>query len=124
MSAERKCFAHVILFQCPQCSGPLSSAFLSCNETLESLDGGQFRAICRCGWMGDGLDLSSLNHSVQAWNNSSKPSLSSAAALRQGLSTSGEFPHACPDEWLFRVSKKIAAFSASRVQVQGEATTR
>ena len=103
MSTARKRFAHVVLFQCPQCRGPLASAYSSSTPTLDTLDGGQFSAECCCGWSGNGLDFSAVNQSVQPWEIVEAP----IAATDE---VSSEFPSGSPD-WLGRVAKEIATLA-------------
>lgn len=104
MDSARERFAHVILFQCPQCQGPLASAFTSSNNDIKSLDGGQFGAVCRCGWIGDGLDLLAVNKSVQRWEAICEaPPPVERDNLRDYILN--------PKDWLFRVAKEIATFA-------------
>ena len=104
MSSECKRFAQVILFQCPQCRGPLASAFSSSNEDMENLDGGQFSAVCRCGWIGSVLDLSPVKQSVQPWETlCDSPAPVKPASLSEYIKN--------PKDWLFRVAKEIATFA-------------
>ena len=95
-------FARVILFQCPQCRGPLASAFSCSNADMQTFAGGQFSAVCRCGWMGNGLDLSAVVESQQ-------PCGVVAEAPPQDDFVPDYSPN--PRDWLFRVAKEIAAFS-------------
>lgn len=103
MNSARERFAHVILFQCPQCKGPLASAFSSSKEDMESVDGGQFGAVCRCGWTGDGLNLSAVNQSVQPWEAVCEPPPVQPEPFSNYISN--------PRDWLFRVAKEIASFA-------------
>jgi hypothetical protein len=103
-------YARVILFQCPQCRGPLASASSFSNADMQTLEGGQFSAVCRCGWMGNGLDLSGVIESVQPWE-----------AVAE-TPPRDEFVHAYslnPRDWLFRVAKEIAAFSHKALALKG-----
>jgi hypothetical protein len=104
VNCARERFAHVILFQCPQCQGPLASAFTSSNSDMKSLDGGQFGAVCRCGWIGDGLGLLAVNKSVQPWESVCEaPPPVERDNLRDYILN--------PKDWLFRVAKEIATFA-------------
>lgn len=104
MNSARERFAHVILFQCPRCQGPLASAFSSSNDDMESLDGGQFGAVCRCGWIGNGLDLLAINKSVQPWEAVCEaPPPVERETFSDYILNSGD--------WLFRVAKEIASFA-------------
>jgi hypothetical protein len=98
--STREQFARVILFQCPQCRGPLASAFSDSNAAMQAFEGGQFSAVCRCGWMGNGLDVSAVVESVQPWE--AEAPLQDESAHNYSLN---------PRDWLFRVAKEIAAFS-------------
>jgi hypothetical protein len=95
-------FARVILFQCPQCRGPLASAFSCSNADMQALDGGQFSAVCRCGWMGNGLGLSAVVESLQPWETVAEAPPQDESVRHCTLN---------PRDWLFRVAKEIAAFS-------------
>jgi hypothetical protein len=104
MLAERKQYAHVVLFTCPRCRGPIASAFASSNESLESLGEGEFGAVCRCGWIGNGLDLTAVNQSIQPWEAICEPP---AVPERSNVST-----HiSSSNNWLFRVAREIASLS-------------
>ncbi|MDP9337782.1 MAG: hypothetical protein M3P45_02825 [Acidobacteriota bacterium] len=94
MIAARKQFAHVVLFYCPRCRGPIASAFSTSDAS----------AVCRCGWIGNGLDLTAVNQSIQPWEaicEAPEPSPRETA----GANTSNS------DNWLFRVAKEIASLS-------------
>ena len=104
MNNAQERFAHVILFQCPQCQGPLASAYSSCNAEMESLDGGQFGSVCRCGWIGDGLDFLAVSRSVQPWEAVCE---APAAVERESL---GDYI-LNPRDWLFRVAREIASYA-------------
>jgi hypothetical protein len=103
LSIARKRFAHVVLFQCPQCRGPLASAYSSSTPTLDTLDGGQFSAECCCGWSGNGLDFSAVNQSVQPWEIVETP----ATPINEAA---GEYLAVSPD-WLGRVAREIASLA-------------
>lgn len=102
MLSTREQFARVILFQCPQCRGPLASAFTCSNADMQAFEGGQFSAVCRCGWMGNGLDLSAVIESVQPWEAVAEAPPQDEFVRTYSLN---------PRDWLFRVAKEIAAFS-------------
>jgi hypothetical protein len=97
-----KRFAHVILFQCPHCKGPLASAFSTSDETIQYIDGGQFSAVCQCGWTGSGLDLLAVKQSVQPWETVCDPPVKREAATEYLIN---------PKDWLFRVAQQIASFA-------------
>jgi hypothetical protein len=69
---------------------------------MQAFAGGQFSAVCRCGWMGNGLDLSAVVESLQPWE-------AAADAPPQDEPVRDYTPS--PMDWLFRVAKEIAAFS-------------
>ncbi len=102
MPSTREQFARVILFQCPQCRGPLASAFSYSNADTQAFEDGQFSAVCRCGWMGNGLDLSAVIESVQPWEAVAEAPPKDEFICAYSLN---------PRDWLFRVAKEIAAFS-------------
>jgi hypothetical protein len=104
VKSVRKCFAHVILFQCPECGGPLASAYSSLKETMDTLDGGQFNAECCCGWIGNGLDFLAVNQSVQPWE-----TLWRAISPDERQPSADHVSHT--KDWLFRVAKEIASFA-------------
>lgn len=104
MMAARKQFAHVVLFYCPRCRGPIASAFSSPNENLENLTEGEFGAVCRCGWIGNGLDLTAVNQSIQPWEALCEtPAVSERGRVSDSSGSSGN--------WLSRVAREIASFS-------------
>jgi hypothetical protein len=71
---------------------------------MQAFAGGQFSAVCRCGWMGNGLDLSAVVESLQPWE-----AVAVAEAPPQDESVRDYYLN--PRDWLFRVAKEIAAFS-------------
>jgi hypothetical protein len=104
MIAARKQFAHVVLFHCPRCRGPIASAFSNSNENFENLAEGEFGAVCRCGWIGNGLDLTAVNQSVQPWE-----AICETPAAPERTSVSGYISSS--NNWLFRVAREIASLS-------------
>jgi len=97
-------YAHVVLFHCPQCRGPLASAFSSVSQQVESLDGGKSAATCRCGWTGDGLDLQAARQSVQPWEAIYvTPEGESRKPVQDSKIT--------PMDWISRVAQEIATYS-------------
>jgi hypothetical protein len=97
-------YAHVVLFHCPQCGGPLASAFSTASEEVESLDAGKFGAKCRCGWSGDGLSLQAATRSVQPWETIGVTPVSEPRQVAQDSKLTSK-------DWLSRVAQEIAAFS-------------
>lgn len=61
------CFAHVLLFACPQCGIPLASACASAERNLETADVHWFNPHCPCGWTGSVLGLQAAKHWVEDW---------------------------------------------------------
>jgi hypothetical protein len=97
-------YAHVLLFHCPQCGGPLASAFSTAGEQVESLEGLKFTAMCRCGWIGDGLDVREARRSVQPWEAICLTPISEPRKAVQASKTSSM-------DWVSRVAQEIATFS-------------
>jgi len=60
-------FAHVLLFDCPQCGRPLASACASTKKNLEDADAHWFNPHCHCGWTGDVIGIIALRHWVEPW---------------------------------------------------------
>lgn len=57
-------FVHVLLFECPKCGKPLSSAVATSERNLENTDGHLFTLRCECGWAGSQMGLSAKKHWV------------------------------------------------------------
>jgi hypothetical protein len=104
MIAASQQFAHVVLFHCPRCRGPIATAFSSSNPRLENLAEGEFGAVCRCGWIGNGLDLTAVNQSIQPWETLCEP-----PTAAQRLSASEGLPSS--NNWLHRVAREVASLS-------------
>jgi hypothetical protein len=60
-------FAHVMLFQCPQCGRPLASACASTEQSLEGADAHWFNPRCHCGWTGSVIGMTAVKHWVESW---------------------------------------------------------
>jgi hypothetical protein len=69
---------------------------------MESLDGGQFGSVCRCGWIGDGLDFLAVNRSVQPWEVVCEEPVTDEHLSDNILN---------PRDWLFRVAREIASYA-------------
>jgi hypothetical protein len=69
-------FAHVLLFNCPECGRPLASACASANRNLEVADAHWFNPHCHCGWTGDVMGVVAVKHWVEPWQ--------AAASVRDG----------------------------------------
>ena len=67
METVSGCFAHVLLFACPQCGIPLASACASAEKNLETADAHWFDPHCPCGWTGSVLGLQAAKHWVEVW---------------------------------------------------------
>jgi hypothetical protein len=50
-------FVHILLFQCPSCSNPVSSAIATSERNPEEIDGRSIVLRCDCGWIGAHLGL-------------------------------------------------------------------
>jgi len=61
-------FAHVLLFACPKCGRPLSSACVNTKKSLEDADAHWFNPHCHCGWTGDVIGVAAVQHWVQRWD--------------------------------------------------------
>ena len=69
--AER--YVHVLLFECSQCDGPVTSAQVSEERSLEKVDGQPAPCQCNsCGWSGSLVGLHSRQHWVEPWNGGAK----------------------------------------------------
>ncbi len=60
-------FVHVLLFQCPSCSNPVSAHKLAPHRSLEEADGSAFPLECNCGWSGEMVGLRARRHWVEPW---------------------------------------------------------
>ena len=67
MLAFNNKFAHVLLFACPLCERPLSSACFNTKRSLEDADAHWFNPHCHCGWTGDVRGITAVKHWVQPW---------------------------------------------------------
>lgn len=67
MKSSAEQFAHVLLFACPACGRPLSSACLNTKKSLAEADAHWFNPHCHCGWTGDVVGITALQHWVQRW---------------------------------------------------------
>ncbi len=61
-------FVHILLFQCPACIGPLSSAIATSERNLEQTDARPFALQCGCGWEGTQIGSLARRHWVEDWN--------------------------------------------------------
>jgi len=64
MSWNSEPFVHVLLFECPECLKPVSSAVATGERNLEDTDGRSFAIRCECGWAGNRMGLKAKRHWV------------------------------------------------------------
>ena len=67
METVSGCFAHILLFACPQCGIPLASACAGVERNLETADAHWFDPHCPCGWTGSVIGLQAVKHWVEEW---------------------------------------------------------
>jgi hypothetical protein len=60
-------YAHVLLFACPLCERPLSSACASTRKNLETAESEWFTPHCHCGWTGNVVGVTAIKHWVEPW---------------------------------------------------------
>jgi hypothetical protein len=60
-------FAHVLLFACPECQRPLSSACFNTKRSMEDADAHWYNPHCHCGWHGDVRGITAVKHWVEPW---------------------------------------------------------
>jgi hypothetical protein len=60
-------FVHILLFQCPDCRKPISSAIATSERNPEETDARSFVLSCDCGWLGTQMGLLAKRHWVEAW---------------------------------------------------------
>jgi hypothetical protein len=63
----REPFVHILLFQCPDCTNPMSSAVATSERNPEETDARSFVLRCDCGWMGTLAGLFAKRHWVEEW---------------------------------------------------------
>jgi hypothetical protein len=64
MNPSSEPFVHVLLFECPKCLRPVSSAIATNERNLEDADGRSFAIRCDCGWAGHEMGLKAKRHWV------------------------------------------------------------
>jgi hypothetical protein len=64
MNSDVDPFVHVLLFECPKCCKPVSSAVATGERNLENTDGRLFAISCECGWVGNQMGVSAKRHWV------------------------------------------------------------
>jgi hypothetical protein len=60
-------FVHVLLFECPKCGCPISSAISSQERNPETIDASSVSLNCPCGWSGTLMGTEAKSHVVQTW---------------------------------------------------------
>lgn len=61
-------FVHVLLFRCPQCNGPISTAVPTDERNMEQTDSTSFSTNCGgCGWTGSHNGIEAKRHWVEPW---------------------------------------------------------
>jgi len=60
-------FVHILLFQCPSCANPMSSAIATRERNSEETDSRSFVLHCDCGWDGTQRGFSAKRHWVELW---------------------------------------------------------
>jgi hypothetical protein len=68
MSRSAEPFVHILLFQCPTCSNPMSSAIATIERNPEETDARSFDLRCECGWIGAQMGLMAKRHWVEVWS--------------------------------------------------------
>lgn len=67
MNRGTESFVHILLFQCPTCTNPLSSAIATSERNPEETDARSFVLRCDCGWIGTQMGLLAKRHWVEGW---------------------------------------------------------
>ncbi len=60
-------FVHVLLFQCPTCGNPVTSAIATSERNPEETDVRSFILNCPCGWKGNQPGILAKGHWVMIW---------------------------------------------------------
>jgi hypothetical protein len=60
-------FAHVMLFECPDCTLAISLALTRDKRNFEDIDGHLYTLRCSCGWSGSLLGALARRHWVESW---------------------------------------------------------
>jgi len=68
MNRDSEPYVHVLLFQCPSCGDPMTSAIATGERNPEEADAHSFALHCKCGWTGTQLGLLAKRHWVDTWN--------------------------------------------------------
>jgi len=67
MNQGAESFVHILLFQCPSCRNPLSSAVATNERNPEETDARSFALACNCGWNGNQMGLRAKRRWVETW---------------------------------------------------------
>ena len=66
--AENTLFFHVLLFECKQCSSPISAISTSNDKGVELLDRSFHLLSCsKCGWSGEMIGVEAKRHWAEEW---------------------------------------------------------
>jgi hypothetical protein len=60
-------FAHVMLFECPNCTLAISLTQTRDMRSFEDIDGHSYTIECSCGWSGNLLGAFARRHWVERW---------------------------------------------------------
>lgn len=102
-------FAHVLLFECPECRRPLASACASTKRSLEDADGHWFNPHCACGWTGAVVGLTAVHHWVADWEAPIPIGAGVAGSCENAAAPDGPRPH---------YSKCLIATGATAVDIR------
>jgi hypothetical protein len=67
MASNNFGYAHLLLFRCKQCNGPVGVPVMGQARNLEEIDSETYIVECRCGWSESLLGAEALAHWVLAW---------------------------------------------------------
>jgi hypothetical protein len=67
MSRTLEPFVHILLFQCPTCGNPVSSAIATAERNPEDTDARTFSLRCDCGWLGAQTGILAKRHWIETW---------------------------------------------------------
>ena len=65
MAAEA--FVHVLLFQCPRCASPITTALKSPAHNPEDVDKATLSLSCNCSWNGTSSAIAAKRHWISDW---------------------------------------------------------
>jgi hypothetical protein len=64
---EMRSFAHILLFRCGDCGGPVTVSCSSKELEREHVATRLFKQVCRCGWWASSSGLTAIRHWVECW---------------------------------------------------------